>query len=649
MESGSGSSSIAVQSALMATVFAIGLAVLIAILVITIINIIHLSGEEEGSHGGTDPESPIFREGYGLMQIRNVSGRPDSEVNVLLFGELVTSGGQRYLKATNEQGYVALIPEETLDNTTLSTTYSYSLTTFPFYYQTPEDKTNDILTRFFYVSPMISVRCYVSIKYQMFLAVDVSDPSNGKIIDPSPFNIHDPNYFTVYDKVEYSLTNPVEYPAADLYINPTAVDFFSIPLSIHMANKSPGVDSLDNSGLTSPRSVILNGCKHVFDSTASNLHNTKAQWDRLFLDFNGTLTGQPNMILRLVSPSLATAPNASGANPNHTFDNSYLTSSTYGVNFTNATWLFYKIGSPHNKLQIDATELNPTSDYPDNYLYLGLSVEIPGIPPTFPFIFENFNNSITINMNEPTTSNPYFAGAGLLSNEANGTPNAIIVRQFTAAFSVGFLGEYSFPTSATSEQPSFEFMDLAFFKAHKSEFYTRTWTDIDGNVLGPFYDLYAKALHSFGDPIYAFAYDDALGQDGTLTGNTQQNPNGGFSTPTITINGVDTTIPDVYNDSTEYTVHFSMADNNPVEYNNGNGWIAASDSDPIYGVVSNNTQQFQIRLLQTIGGDLNVLTIYLAYGVIIPELPTFAVSSGVQILHIDSSTVTITTPAAATP
>ena len=38
---------------------------------------------------------------------------------------------------------------------------------------------------------------------------------------------------------------------------------------------------------------------------------------------------------------------------------------------------------------------------------------------------------------------------------------------------------------------------------------------------GPWYDLYSQALHSIGEPIYTFAYDDALGQDGTLS---QTNP-----------------------------------------------------------------------------------------------------------------------------
>lgn len=37
-----------------------------------------------------------------------------------------------------------------------------------------------------------------------------------------------------------------------------------------------------------------------------------------------------------------------------------------------------------------------------------------------------------------------------------------------------------------------------------------------GGAKGPYYNVYSKALHSFGERVYAFAFDDAVGEDSTL-------------------------------------------------------------------------------------------------------------------------------------
>lgn len=51
-------------------------------------------------------------------------------------------------------------------------------------------------------------------------------------------------------------------------------------------------------------------------------------------------------------------------------------------------------------------------------------------------------------------------------------------------------------------------MNQQYFEANKSKYYTPSaaW-----NGDGPFYDVYAQVIHSFGQPIYAFSYDDELG------------------------------------------------------------------------------------------------------------------------------------------
>lgn len=135
-------------------------------------------------------------------------------------------------------------------------------------------------------------------------------------------------------------------------MNPTAVDFFCLPLSINMQNP---YGTLNQSGLTESRSTIINGSQNRFTQYAPN---TITEWKNLQLNFNGSLTqpNQSNVLLRLVSPSIATAPGSSSVNPNQIFPTDYLSNATtYGFNYINSIWTFY--AQPGNQLRIDASEI----------------------------------------------------------------------------------------------------------------------------------------------------------------------------------------------------------------------------------------------------------------------------------------------------
>jgi hypothetical protein len=106
-----------------------------------------------------------------------------------------------------------------------------------------------------------------------------------------------------------------------------------------------------------------------------------------------------------------------------------------------------------------------------------------------------------------STSLPFFAGAVGDFDAPNDTLKSIIVRNLSAAVVAGLL-----------PARSGNVIDHEFFKQNKGNFYTNTKYDENNGNGVQYYDLYAKALHSFGDGqfVYAFAYDDVLGQDGTL-------------------------------------------------------------------------------------------------------------------------------------
>src|SRR5690606_17398849 len=79
--------------------------------------------------------------------------------------------------------------------------------------------------------PMVnSARMVFSLKYPVSLPVVKNDLGQIKITDPDGFDPADVNYYTLYDKVEFS------YDDSGIWINPTAVDFFSIPIRIENAN-----------------------------------------------------------------------------------------------------------------------------------------------------------------------------------------------------------------------------------------------------------------------------------------------------------------------------------------------------------------------------------------------------------------------------
>lgn len=120
------------------------------------------------------------------------------------------------------------------------------------------------------------------------------------------------------------------------------------------------------------------------------------------------------------------------------------------------------------------------------------------------------------------------------------------------------------------------------------------------------------------------------------------------SIPTITLNAVDTGIPNIYNDSTSYTISFQVSNTNPVRYRNGTSgsWQNVPISPSTVGnITSNSTTPFQIQLNDS-NGNQQILTLYLNYGIVIPQVPSFSLSNGVIITHSGSNyaSVLIQTP-----
>lgn len=507
---------------------------------------------------------------FPLELVNNSRIADDNNVYVTIKAINLASGHDCFMHFDNNTGYGQC---EDVSSSTQATHYTYKLADLPV----------DAGKHKVYVPKVASGRIYFSVGYPMDLYVD---SNTQKIIDPDGFKPRDSNYYTLYDKVEFSYTD------AGTWINPTAVDFFSLPLGIEQAGSLPETKA----GLREARSDII---KTLQDSLVANDKTQTKEWNNLFVNYVDD--NQLPSLLRFVAPGKAMVKGIADTKP---FDPDYLENSkAYGFNYLDTLWDYYTKSS----LVIDCGEI-ATFFKLDNYMFTGKVVDDK-------LVFTNQTGSYQEIIERPKESRAFFAGAGDSFDAQNNTPKAVIVRQLTSAFEVGLL-----------PAKDGQLLDGKYFRDNKANYY-QTNPLLPQTQQGPWYDLYSKALHSFSadQPIYTFAYDDALGQDGTLHDPNAANP----SPATITLGDMTgTAIPNPYQDSTVYTITPIIGKGSVVKYN---GQTLKSDA-PVSGV--------KIPFHVTVNGQ--DAFIYLKKPMI---KPYFKDADGIVINHqADSNTATIIFP-----
>lgn len=312
---------------------------------------------------------------------------------------------------------------------------------------------------------IISGRVYISLNKKLKMPIVKSDTGNFGIAHPSPYNSTDPSYDLFFDKVEFT------YIGNNTWTNPTAVDFFNLPLSIEQNGK--------NYGLTAPRKDIIAGVIESFDKAPNKA------WQKLIVK------NDKGDVLRILAPG----------RDNNYFDKNYLTGTPYS--WVDDVWDYYKT----HTLLIDASELkgNPAAPRLGDYIFTGKVVGNN-------FIFTNKSGDHTQIIGKPE-SNPFFLGAQGEFNAQNNTPRAIIARNLSAAWCVGLL-----------PAPTGTLLNREYYLKNQNKFYTENPLLSPASKLnGPYYNLYGKAIHNFSTTVYTFAYDDAFGYDGT-NGSTDTYP-----------------------------------------------------------------------------------------------------------------------------
>lgn len=404
--------------------------------------------------------------------------------------------------------------------------------------------TNSIVV---YIPHVQSGRAFVSLNHK--LSMMSLEQANGTMTyqAPNDSNVNDPSYDIIYDKFEFTYDQKNTF-----WINPTSVDFFSLPISLVKYGTSTNQDGLiepysgaplyqlNNDGTYTgiTRTEIMNQISHTLQ-TAKTTHN---DWNNLIID------DPQKTLIRIAAPHIA---------PD-------FPKGTYLKNFVTFITTYYKT----HAITIDARELAgsdmvlgkfygseyPVSTYPELYQFTGK------VNSDNKFVFSNALGVATVNAKSGThlhafrsysinmTDAKAIAKGFFEPGEANtpfATPNktleSVLIKNLAAAWSVGLLPAYGSSytetpdgsdkdgVSCTSTQTTSgvgTLLNICYFKMNKanSNFYNPINPSISSSHNNPWYDVYAAAIHNIMPNTYAYAYDDVAKQDGTLTGSNNTQP-----------------------------------------------------------------------------------------------------------------------------
>ena len=259
----------------------------------------------------------------------------------------------------------------------------------------------------------------------------------------------------------------------------------------------------------------------------------------MFLKF-----GEDEAVLRVMSPGKAMIDTGPGSNP--IFASNYLSNDKFGLNYIDYVWDYYS----HKGIRVDCSELAGDKDFQpklaNGYIFEGRTEGDR-------FIFSNEGNEMSVAITKPGSIS-FFAGSQGSFSFPNHSIGAIIVRELTSAFDAGLL---------PAEDGAL--LKKSYFESKRAEFYKAN-PNIENESASSWHDVYSEAFHSFeGQPVYTFAYDDALGQDGTL-----HNPNkDGIGRITVKVGDLSgLNIPNPYEDSSKYTATVNLGKNGNEAYYN---------------------------------------------------------------------------------
>lgn len=517
---------------------------------------------------------PLFAQNpaYSPIQLVNESGFEDEQVFFIAKAVLPNNGGDCFLQFDNDGiGECIAIASH---NAQPPSAYAYSFV--------------DVRDKILQIPYVNAGRLYISLGHPNILYTTTNKDGHVNIASFDGFGKNDPNFYILHDKIEFTYAE-----LNGLFINPTAVDFFALPIEISNTNAT---GHLQVSGLSVPHKDVFAKVHEML----LDLDKTSTQaWQKLFVYF-GNDTQTP---LRFMAPGKAMVE----TNP-ASFDVHYLNNDDYGFRYIDTVWDYYQKDTG-NTLKIDVRELAPPNSDPKNYLFEG-QVDDAGV-----WVFKSPLEEVKIE--KPNNSIPFFAGDGDTFHHGDNPAKAVLVKNITAAFTVGLLPA----PSGTTFSPDY-------FAAHKNKYYEHN-PILNQDHTGPWHDLYGKALHDFKLPIYTFAYDDLLAQDGTL------HVDKGIATPTVITlkNMAGMTIPNPYTQKTYESVHLAVSASPDVVVQYNGQILKASDPNIFYDVTT--------PISVTVNDD--PIDIYVEYPTVVME-PFYEIAKNIVIQELSPTTAKVEFP-----
>ena len=331
-----------------------------------------------------------------------------------------------------------------------------------------------------YVPPVISGRAFVSLNYPLDIPMTRAADGSVSIQAPSLGNSTDGNYNLIYDKFEYTYT-PNSTGQPTFWIDTTSVDDFSLPIALSYGSQLNGYTNQD-------RDTVMQGIQSILGTGSPS-------WQKLQVVDSVSNTGT---VIRVDAPN--TSPN---------FNPDYLTPVDSGFDYRGTVVNYYAAG---NTLSIDCKEVFPAGTPANVYTFTGTITNGQ-------FVFQNSPTTgsptvVSIDLAHAPSSQFFGPGQAPLDTP-NKTVRSVIVKNLTALFSVGLLPA---PTG-TALSPSYfttQMTNKTYYKQN-SILANPPYQGYQYSK-GPWYDLYAQAIHqTAANPVYAFAFDDVLKQDGTLS------------------------------------------------------------------------------------------------------------------------------------
>ena len=351
------------------------------------------------------------------------------------------------------------------------------------------------------------------------------------IAEDDPYKRGNVSFGMIYDKVEFT------YNDDGIWINTTAVDFFAMPLGLSIAGGGK------KTGLDVSRAKVIDVFKKGIDHLKTNSgldasgQNLVEQWKKCIVEQSGAQ-------VRIIAPNKAFGRPNGAQDFDHTYLNPYI----------DAVWNFY--AQPGNVLEIDCKELIWTA----KNKFILKDINSNGgklVNKADSFVFRGsvvgnnfvFKNSLpvpdVISIGKPA-SNSVFGGDGGSFTAKALHASSVLVRELASAMNVGLL-----PLDSSSSVPRLN-KDFFMQPTISSKFYQANPL-LPAALLkkGLWYNVYSKLLHNFKRPLYTYAFDDALGLDGTLsTGNVANPPVG-----SVVIGDMrGTVLPSTGKDTTKYDV-----------------------------------------------------------------------------------------------